>query len=163
MTFDVAHDLLKMMRDRKVHLVPQYEEVIQRISDEGFSYCTPAMLGMTQTLFDNKRMIAHNLLQNAIDEAKGAARVNIVAENYANPELRDKMKRHVGDELRHSKMFADAIALTGFQSEKEEGGSVQETVDQVFEFDDDLVTFLCRVHSIEIRSWTMLRLYIAML
>ncbi len=54
---------------------------------------------MTQTLFGNKRMIAHNLLQNAIDEAKGAARVNIVAEKYANSELLDKMKRHVGDKL----------------------------------------------------------------
>ncbi len=44
MKFDVANDLLNTLRERNVHLAPKYEEVIQKISAEGFSYCSPAML-----------------------------------------------------------------------------------------------------------------------
>lgn len=163
MRFDVAGDLLRLMRQRGVTLTSAYERVIGTVATEGFSYCTPAMFGITETLFSNKLMIAHNMLQNAVDEAKGAARVNVIAQKYADPVLHNKMKRHVSDELRHSRMFAESIALTGFRIEKEDEAVISQAVDDVLVFDDDLITFLCRVHSIEVRSWTMLRLYVELL
>ena len=164
MTYEITKDLSALLNaGNKASIAPAYREVIESLEHPGFSYNTAAMEGMTQTLFSNKLMIAHNLIHNAIDEAKGAARVNIIAERYADPVLKEKMRRHVGDELRHSKMFADCVGYTGYDMEQNDEPESEKEVDDVFEFDDDLKTFMCRVHSIEIRSWTMLRLYMDIL
>lgn len=153
---NVKEDLESLLTEHNVAIESGYTRVLETLNRVGFSYSTPAMYGMACTLFSSKELIAFNLLQNAIDEAKGAARVNIIADRYAPEELKKMMKRHVGDELKHSRQFADMIPLTGYASQPV---SENEGIDDVFEFDDELKTFLCRVHSIEVRSWTILRHY----
>lgn len=88
-------------------------------------------------------MMAYNLIQNAVDEAKGAARVHLVAERYASPELKKKMLRHVSDEMRHSRLFAQLIQYTGYDYEENDSEEENErSVTELFEFDDDLSAFL---------------------
>lgn len=156
---NVKQDLLQLLRSKGVRTTPEYVSAVSEALDEGLSYNTPAMFGMAQTLFQSDMMIAYNLIQNSIDEAKGAARVEIIARRYAPPALKKKMLRHVGDELRHAKQFLDLMKLTPYRAEEDSEGTAAE----VFEFDDELKAFLCRVHSIEIRSWTMLRHYISVI
>ncbi len=157
--FDIQQDLLGLFDTRGVVLEPCYRRAITDTFSRMVSYNTPVMHGMIMTLFSDKRMIAYNLLQNAIDEAKGAARVKIMADRYATGDLLRQMRAHVGDEFRHSKLFAACIAYTGHQCQADESPDAAAEVQQVCEFDDELMTFMARVHSIEIRSWTMLRHY----
>lgn len=157
---NVRKDLQELLRAKGVEPTSHYLAVADRALGEALSYNTPAMYGMAAALFESERMIAHNLIQNSIDEAKGAARVEIIARRYAPPELKKKMLKHVGDELRHSRQFLSLLKLTSYRSET---ADERNAVAAVFEFDDELKAFLCRVHSIEIRSWTMLRHYIAIL
>ena len=81
-----------------------------------------------------------------------------MADRYAPPDLQRKMKRHVGEELKHSKQFGELVPITGYRME-EVADNKPELIEEVLEFDDDLHAFICRVHSIEIRSWTVLRIY----
>ena len=157
---NVKQDLLKLLRSKGVRTTPEYVSAVSQALDEGLSYNTPAMFGMAETLFQSEMMIAYNLIQNSIDEAKGAARVEIIARRYAPPALKKKMLRHVGDELRHAKQFLALLKLTPYRAEADSDGKAAE---EVFEFDDELKAFMCRVHSIEIRSWTMLRHYISVI
>jgi hypothetical protein len=159
---NITADLIQMLRSKNTTLTKEYLGTLHILEAEGFPYCSDAMIGMTKTLFSHNLMIAHNMIQNAVDEAKGAARVKVIADKYAESPLLEKMYRHAGDELRHSKMFADAVRLTGYEIEHDDHVG-NETADEVLDFDDDLKTFVCRVHSIEVRSWTILRIYIDLL
>lgn len=154
---NVIEDLKALYASHEFSPGPTYVDSMERALTTHLSYGTPSMYGITATVLSSRKMIAYNLMQNAIDEAKGAARIQIVADKYADPSLHKKMHRHVGEELKHSRLFLDLIECTGYQSEGTAGSP--DDVQQVLDFDDDLRAFICRVHSIEIRSWTVLRMY----
>ncbi len=155
--WDVCRDLENLYKEHGIEVHDRYRDAMRRALDRpSLSFGTPAMYGITSTVLSSKKMIAHNLVQNSIDEAKGAARIQIIADRYADPALAEKMKRHVAEELKHSKLFLDLVDVTGYSVTSED---VDETVDDVMDFDDDVKAFICRVHSIEIRSWTVLRTY----
>lgn len=160
--FDVLADLHALFREHGVATSPLYDESIGRaLRPPALAYGTPAMYGITATVLSSRRMVAYNLTQNAIDEAKGAARIQVVADRYAEPALHRKMNRHVGEELKHSRQFKRLVEATGY-------GTMDDYIDakiaeEVLDFDDSLQAFICRVHSIEIRSWTVLRMYRAIL
>jgi hypothetical protein len=155
---DVLYDLHELYKNRAFSPNPLYEQSLERALTPRLAYGTPAMHGITGTVLSARKMIAYNLVQNAIDEAKGAARIQVIADKYAEPELYKKMHRHVGEELKHSKLFYELVSATGFQT-TEAPGDHRELVEEVLDFEDDLRAFICRVHSIEIRSWTVLRMY----
>ncbi|MGP4000265.1 hypothetical protein [Streptomyces sp. 8N706] len=158
--YDVLADLKNLYKEREIELGELYVESMTTALNHQLSYQVPAMYGITRTLFDSPRMIAWNLVQNGIDEAKGAARIQIIAEKYADPELAKKMHRHVGEELKHSRLFLNMVQLTGYQTVEVDLADGEEQVGMVMDFDDELRAFICRVHSIEIRSWTVLRYYL---
>lgn len=157
MNLNVIEDLRVLYKERGFEPGGHYTDSMERALTDQLAYGTPAMYGITATVLSSRKMIAYNLMQNSVDEAKGAARIQIIADKYADPHLHKKMHRHVGEELKHSKQFLELIDATGFQVEDAE--SSPEEVQQVLDFEDDLRAFICRVHSIEIRSWTVLRMY----
>lgn len=163
MRISVFQDLLELYHSRGLKLDREYLNVCAVALGPGLAYSTPAMYGITETLLSSRPLFAHNLSQNATDEAKGAARVRLVADRYASGELLRKMKRHVADEFKHSVQFRKLIPLTGCDHLGRDPDEMAEEIDKVLTFDDDLQSFLCRVHSIEIRSWTVLRMYIDVL
>jgi hypothetical protein len=156
---NVFSDLENLYRERGVAVSDEYSDVTRRALHRFLPYGSDAMYGIILTLFRSRQMIAFNLVQNSIDEAKGAARISLIANRYADTHLRDKMMRHVAEEMKHSRQFANLIALTGFDHGRRDEEPMQEEITDVLEFDDDLKQFICRVHSIEIRSWTVLRYY----
>lgn len=157
--YDVFSDLMNLYQQNKIEPCAKYREIAANALDGRLAYSTPAMFGLTATLFSSDKMVAYNLMQNSIDEAKGAARVCLIADRYAPPELQAKMKRHVADEMKHSKQFLNLVPLTSLTVTEEPAEEGDKELAKVLDFEDSLQTFLCRVHSIEIRSWTMLRLY----
>lgn len=164
MMINVKEDLMELYAERTMTVTPLYQEIMSQQLAEGLAYTEPVMVGLIETLFRSKTMMAYNLLQNAIDEAKGAARVHLIAERYANPQLKKEMFRHAGDEFRHSRQFAGLIQCTGFDYEESAANDdTNDPVDDILDFDDELQPFVCRVHSIEVRSWVMLRHYLRIL
>jgi hypothetical protein len=155
--YDVLNDLRQLYSEHQVGTAARYEDSMARALGPELAYGSPAMYGVTATVLSSRRMIAYNLAQNAIDEAKGAARIQMIADKYADGDLYKKMHRHVGEELKHSKLFKSLVPETGFQTRDDPVD--QATADEVLDFDDELKAFICRVHSIEIRSWTVLRMY----
>lgn len=164
MIVNIKRDLFSLFQKQNIVLHPSYQRIMEEQLVEGLAYTTPLMVGLIDTLLSNLRMMAYNLLQNAIDEAKGAARVHLIAERYAAGPLRQEMLRHAGDEMRHSRQFAEMIVHTGYEYEDtSDTEETARTAEGVLTFDDDLYAFICRVHSIEIRSWVMLRHYLRIL
>jgi len=157
--FDVLNDLRKLYLDHQVKTAERYNDSMARALGAELAYGSPAMYGVTATVLSSRRMIAYNLAQNAIDEAKGAARIQMIADKYAvaDVDLYKKMHRHVGEELKHSRLFKSLVPATGYETRDEP--VAPEATDEVLDFDDELRAFICRVHSIEIRSWTVLRIY----
>lgn len=161
---DIYSDLAALYTQHNYEIHPTYGHIMQARLATGLAYTSPVMVGLIETLLRNKAMMAYNLLQNAIDEAKGAARVHLIADRYAPADLKREMFQHAGDELRHSRLFAHLVTHTGFEYEEAtDSDATGGTVDDVFDFDDSLRPFLCRVHSIEVRSWVMLRHYLHIL
>lgn len=159
--YEVAGDLQALYQAAGIRFSAEYAAVMRDCLGPDLAYATPAMYGLAATTFSSRVMIAHNLVQNAIDEAKGAARVCVMANRYAGPELLERMKRHVQDEMKHSAQFWSMLdVIQAVRPEVDHSETAAGAVAQIVDFDDPLETFLCRVHSIEIRSWTMLRLYI---
>ena len=130
---------------------------MSRALGPGLAYGSAAMFGVTATVLSSRKMIAYNLAQNAIDEAKGAARIQMIADRYADGPLHKKMHRHVGEELKHSRQFKELVPATGYHTRDDPVD--EKATEEVLDFDDELRAFICRVHSIEIRSWTVLRMY----
>lgn len=165
--YEIFHDLQGLLLAHGVIPGKIYLETLGHYFSDVVAYNSPAMRGLVETLLSSPTMVAFNLLQNAVDEAKGGARVQIMAERYAKDDLRTKMLTHAQDEFRHSTQFLGLIKFTGIQTEsaqnEEEKAECFVETQQVFDFDDTLTTFIARVHSIEIRSWTILRLYIDIL
>jgi rubrerythrin len=159
----LAEDLFSLYERNEITICEKYRGIVLDNLIADLSYTSPIMEGIVRTVFNSKKMMAFNLIQNAIDEAKGAARVRIIAERYADKELREKMLKHVNDEMNHSSMFAELVQYTGYEVETEDFSEHAEEINSVFDFDDDLKQFICRVHSIEVRSWTMLRHYLNVL
>lgn len=160
--YDVLDDLKQLYRDSGISPGPTYLRSMERALGGGaLAYGTPAMTGITDTVLSSPRMVAFNLVQNSIDEAKGAARIQVIADKYADEPLYKKMHRHVGEEMKHSRQFHDLVPATGYEAVQEEPDA--KAADEVLDFDDELRAFICRVHSIEIRSWTVLRMYRAAL
>jgi len=157
--FNVLADLIDLYEMKGVHLCEAYSDIASEALDVSLPYSTPAMYGMVATLFSSEKMIAYNLIQNSIDEAKGAARIKIIAERYAPPALEVKMNKHVAEEMKHSHQFLNLLPLTGYTYEREDKQDNKKELNNILDFDDDLQKFICRVHSIEIRSWTVLRIY----
>lgn len=157
----VFDDLRDLFQQADIGLSPLYEEVAGTELTGPLAYTTPLMHGVAETVFSSKAMIAFNLVQNSIDEAKGAARISIIAGRYADGPFKAKMRKHVSEELKHSRQFLRLMDLTGLQARVTEADI--ESLRKVLDFDDELPAFICRVHSIEIRSWTMLRIYIELL
>jgi len=157
---ELAKDLFFLYKTNGIEVCKKYKEIILNNLIKNLSYTSPIMEGLVKTLLNNKKMMAFNLIQNSIDEAKGAARIKIIAEKYADKSLKEEMIKHVNDEMRHSALFASLIPYTGFEIEKDINDNNYKEVDLVFDFDDNLKEFICRVHSIEVRSWTMLRHYL---
>src|SRR5436309_1933739 len=102
---NVLEDLQDLYRKHGLRPGAAYTGAMEQALAPGLSYGTPAFYGITATILSSKRMIAYNLVQNSIDEAKGGSRIQLVADRYAPPDLHRKMKRHVGEELKHSKQF----------------------------------------------------------
>ncbi len=164
MIFDIKKDLFTLFQKQNIVLSLSYRQIMGEQLAEGLAYTTPLMVGLIDTLLSNLNMMAYNLLQNSIDEAKGAARVHLIAERHATDPLKKEMFRHAGDEMRHSRLFAKMIANTGYEYEEvPDTKEIERATNAVLEFDDDLYAFICRVHSIEIRSWVMLRHYLYIL
>jgi len=156
--YEVGSDLAELYRSHEIKTAEPYNSLMAQALGPGLAYSTPAMYGVTATVLSSKRMIAYNLVQNSIDEAKGAARIQVIADRYAaDTPLHKKMKRHVGEELKHSQQFKDLVAATGYLAQS--GDPEPGAIDDVLDFDDELKAFICRVHSIELRSWTVLRMY----
>lgn len=154
----VHDDLCQLYAENETTVGADYQRLMAEALGPGLAYATPAMFGITSTVLSSRRMIAYNLVQNSIDEAKGAARIQVIADRYAaGTPLEKRMKRHVGEELKHSRQFKDLVAATGYAAVDE--GVPKDAADEVLDFDDELRAFICRVHSIEIRSWTVLRMY----
>lgn len=153
---DVLHDLYELYEAHDFAPGAAYTDIITPALGPFLSFGSPAMYGITATVLGSKKMIAYNLVQNSIDEAKGAARIQLIADRFADPELLKLMKRHVGEELKHSTQFKDLVPSTGYTTEQLLDPN---EIEEVMDFDDDLHSFICRVHSIEIRSWTVLRIY----
>ncbi|MDE2431102.1 MAG: hypothetical protein KGM99_20460 [Burkholderiales bacterium] len=158
--YNVYEDLISLYASHHVPVGNRYKAVIKQALGKNLAYATSAMQGLATTIFSSPSMVAYNLLQNSVDEAKGAARVNLIADRYASGSLKDKMKQHVRDELKHSAQFLSLLKVTGvsdYTFEGESNGKAE--AEKTLDFDDELQKFICRVHSIEIRSWTILRLY----
>jgi hypothetical protein len=155
--YNVLHDLRQLYADHGITTASRYDDSMSRALGIQLAYGSPAMFGVTATVLTSRIMIAYNLAQNAIDEAKGAARIQIIADKYATGELYKKMHRHVGEELKHSRQFKALVPATGFTTRDDP--VTPEVTEEVLDFEDELRSFICRVHSIEIRSWTVLRMY----
>lgn len=156
--FDILADLKSLNEESGISNSDEYYELMGLSLGPGLSYSTAAMYGITQTVLSSNRLIAYNLVQNSIDEAKGAARIQVIIDRYVkDPDLARRMNRHVGEELKHSKLFKDLVAKTGY--DVDESSFDPRLSEEVLDFDDELHAFICRVHSIEIRSWTVLRMY----
>lgn len=155
--FDVLTDLHALYQEHGIKTGKLYQESMQNALGPQLAYATPAMYGVTATVLSSRRMVAYNLTQNAIDEAKGASRIQIIADRYADPEFHKKMTRHVGEELKHSKQFKALVQATGYETLDEY--IEKQIAEEVLDFEDGLKPFICRVHSIELRSWTVLRIY----
>lgn len=156
--YQVYDDLKQLFADRDITTSPHYDKLMASMLGPGLAYATPAMYGLTSTVLSSRRMVAYNLVQNSIDEAKGAARIQVIADKYAaGTPLYKKMKRHVGEELKHSRQFKELVDATGYEAI--DTPVPPEATEEVLDFDDELKAFICRVHSIEIRSWTVLRIY----
>jgi hypothetical protein len=155
--------LLRLYSTRGIQISPGYAQACDRFLGPGLAYATPMMRGVTATLLSNPTLLAFNLVQNAIDEAKGAARVKLIADRHATGDLASKMRRHVADEFKHSVQFRKLLAVVEVANCDRDPDEVGREVASVLEFDDDLQVFICRIHSIEIRSWTVLRNYIDIL
>ena len=159
---NIQNSLYGLFDTQGVSLSKEYKDCIEKYLVSDLSFTSEMMNGLARTIFQNKKMMAYYLLHNAIDEAKGAARLRMIAERYADDELRPLMLRHYNDEMNHSTLFASLIPLTGYETETHEH-EVQYELDKVMNFDDELKTFLFRVHSIEIRSWRLLLLHLAII
>lgn len=162
--YHIAEELKLLYRTHNIRTTPAYDDIMAQALGPHLAYATSAMDGLCRTLFSSSPMIAYNLLQNSIDEAKGAARICVIADRYAPPELAEKMKRHVREELKHSAQFMSLISTIEVgQIEREESPKTPAEVSKVLDFDDELRSFICRVHSIEIRSWRILVTYMDVL
>lgn len=161
-TFSISEDLRDLLVSHDIRIGGTYAALLDAQFAGKVAYNTPAMRGLVETLLSTPAMVAFNLLQNAVDEAKGGTRVRIIAERHASGQLRSNMLIHAEDEFRHARQFLSLLRLTGLQTTNKYEGAAEEVQD-VFNFDDDLILFIARVHSIEIRSWTILRLYIDVL
>lgn len=162
MAVHVHSDLCKLYVAHGLSVNDTYKSVSGEIMGSALAYATPLMRGIAETIFSSPIMIAYNLIQNSIDEAKGAARIQLIADRYADGPLKKKMERHIAEEFKHSVQFRQLLDIVGvglYMSDTD----ASEEVEKVLQFDDDLKSFICRVHSIEIRSWTMLRMYIDIL
>jgi len=157
--FNIFADLMDLYNTKDMPVCEAYSDIASEALDVFLPYSTPAMYGMVATLFSSEKMIAYNLIQNSIDEAKGAARIKIIADRYAPPALKVKMDKHVAEEMKHSHQFLNLLPLTGYTYEREDKQDNKKELNNILDFDDELQKFICRVHSIEIRSWTVLRLY----
>lgn len=157
---ELAKDLFSLYKVNNIEICNKYKEIVLNNLIKDLSYTSAIMEGLVKTLLNNKKMMAFNLIQNSIDEAKGAARIKIIAEKYAGSTLKAQMFKHVDDEMKHSCLFANLVKHTGFEVEKDISDENSKEVDTVFDFDNNLKEFICRVHSIEVRSWTMLRHYL---
>src|SRR5258706_501731 len=148
--YDVHRDLHELLESHGVAISPVYRTLSGDALTEQLSYATDAMYGLAATLLSSPRMVAHNLVQNSIDEAKGAARIKVIAERYAPPDLAAKMFRHVRDEMRHSSQFMSLLEITGRRCIADSvANAASAEVRKVLDFDDELRAFICRVHSIE--------------
>lgn len=144
------NDLKRLYSGYNLETAGCYNDSMTRALGPDLAYGSPAMYGVTATVLSSRRMIAYNLAQNAIDEAKGAARIQMIADNYADGDLFKKMHRHVGEELKHSKLFKALVPATGYDTRDD---PVDPTAtEDVLDFDDELKAFICRVHSIELQS-----------
>ena len=94
---NIQNSLYGLFDDRGVSLSKEYKDCIEQYLVSDLSFTSEMMNGLARTIFQNKKMMAYYLLHNAIDEAKGAARLRMIAERYAcllytSPSPRDRQK-----------------------------------------------------------------------
>ncbi|MCW8336710.1 GTPase, partial [Vibrio sp. DBSS07] len=106
---DIQSSLYDLFDTKGVSLSKEYKDCIEKYLVSDLSFTSEMMNGLARTIFQNKKMMAYYLLHNAIDEAKGAARLRMIAERYADDELRQRMLRHYNDEMNHSTLFGSLI------------------------------------------------------
>ncbi|WP_305814837.1 hypothetical protein [Photobacterium leiognathi] len=148
---NIQNELYAMLESFNVNPSDEYKECIEKYLTADLSFTSELMEGLAKTIFRSKKMMAYYLLHNSIDEAKGATRLRLMANRYADEELKQKMLRHYNDEMNHSTMFASLIPLTGYEAEVDDTG-VEGELTKILDFDDNIKTFIFRVHSIEVRS-----------
>ena len=120
------------------------------------SSLTPQAMGkLTGEIFQSKQTMAYYLLHNAINEGEGAERLKMIANRYAQGEMKQQIMHHCQNDRNHSAMYASLIPLTGYQTEvyQEEKSS---DFSNVSNFYDDIKIHLFRAHSVELRSWCLL-------
>jgi hypothetical protein len=159
MSIQVHDDLMHLFESKGLIPCDRYKKVVADHLHHFLPYGSDVMHGVILTLFQSDKMVAFNLIQNSIDEAKGATRIGIIADRYAHEPLKSKMMTHVSEEMKHSQQFLGLLPMTSCHYVQNEADGQTEEIKGILDFDDDLVGFLCRVHSIEIRSWTVLRYY----
>ncbi|ALF09886.1 ferritin-like domain-containing protein [Parageobacillus thermoglucosidasius] len=102
----------------------------------------------------------HMLHQNTTDEASGSLRVDLMGERSGDPRIQQLMHRHALDVERHSRLFGGLLQDLGGELEIAESEEMLKKWDDIKDYHEDLIVFTARVHTIEMRSWRCLKLYI---
>lgn len=127
------------------------------------SFVTPQFRDLVEMLMADVSVWKYYMLhQNTTDEAAGAMRVLHMAQS-AEPRIRELMERHASDEERHSRLFGSLLLELGGDLDKSPEEEVAHKWQAIEQYQEDLAVFIARVHSIEVRSWACLTLYIDLL
>ncbi|CAH1521967.1 GTPase [Vibrio owensii] len=147
--------LYNLLEDNNFVPSKEYKASIASYLHSDSSLTPQAMGKLTGEIFQSKQTMAYYLLHNAINEEEGAERLKMIANRYAQGEMKQQIMHHCQNDRNHSAMYASLIPLTGYQTEvyQEEKSS---DFSNVSNFYDDIKIHLFRAHSVELRSWCLL-------
>lgn len=161
--FNLKPDLQTLYASHNIDICPEYLSVLDQHLLSNLSYISPLMHGLIKTICQSPLMIAYHFMHNAVDKATGAARIDIIAQKYASGNLREQMLAHSQQESTHSQIFAQLIPATGYDFEKKLTEDILDEVAEIYDYDDNLIDFIFRLHATEIRSWILLRHFLLIL
>ncbi|MEI8633021.1 hypothetical protein P4S72_15475 [Vibrio sp. PP-XX7] len=122
----IKAELYDMLESFDVKPSKEYKDCIEMHLTTDLSFTSELMVGLCQTIFRSKKMMAYYLLHNSLMKPKAQLVFVSLQIVTASEELKQKMMRHYYDEMNHSKMFASLIPLTGFEAETYNDGVSEE-------------------------------------